>query len=42
MHSPLNCLPGAGWLPMSSGRLAIPVHGGRRRGLQPADPAFHD
>jgi EpsI family protein len=25
MHSPLNCLPGAGWLPMSSGRLAIPV-----------------
>jgi EpsI family protein len=25
MHSPLNCLPGAGWLPVSSGRLAIPV-----------------
>jgi EpsI family protein len=25
MHSPLNCLPGAGWLPISSGRLAIPV-----------------
>ncbi|MEP7304808.1 MAG: exosortase C-terminal domain/associated protein EpsI [Acidobacteriota bacterium] len=25
MHSPLNCLPGAGWLPMSSGRLTIPV-----------------
>jgi len=25
MHSPLNCLPGAGWIPMSSGRLAIPV-----------------
>jgi EpsI family protein len=25
MHSPLNCLPGAGWLPVSSDRLAIPV-----------------
>jgi EpsI family protein len=25
MHSPLNCLPGAGWLPVRSGRLAIPV-----------------
>ena len=25
IHSPLNCLPGAGWLPVSSGRLAIAV-----------------
>jgi EpsI family protein len=25
IHSPLNCLPGAGWLPVSSGRLDIPV-----------------
>ncbi len=25
IHSPLNCLPGAGWLPISSGRMAIPV-----------------
>ena len=25
IHSPLNCLPGSGWLPMSSGRMAIPV-----------------
>jgi EpsI family protein len=25
MHSPLNCLPGSGWLPVSTGRIAIPV-----------------
>jgi EpsI family protein len=25
IHSPLNCLPGAGWLPISNGRMAIPV-----------------
>jgi EpsI family protein len=25
IHSPLNCLPGAGWQPVSSGRLTIPV-----------------
>jgi EpsI family protein len=27
MHSPLNCLPGAGWSPLSFGRIAIPVTG---------------
>lgn len=27
MHSPLNCLPGAGWSPVSVGRLSIPVTG---------------
>jgi EpsI family protein len=26
MHSPLNCLPGAGWLPTSTGRLRVQVH----------------
>lgn len=25
MHSPLNCLPGAGWSPVSFGRISIPV-----------------
>jgi EpsI family protein len=25
IHSPLNCLPGAGWEPVKSGRLTIPV-----------------
>src|SRR5262245_15588194 len=25
IHSPLNCLPGAGWEPVSIGRLAIPL-----------------
>lgn len=25
MHSPMNCLPGAGWEPEASGRLTIPV-----------------
>jgi EpsI family protein len=25
MHSPLNCLPGAGWLPVRQGRRHIPV-----------------
>jgi EpsI family protein len=25
MHSPLNCLPGAGWSPVSVGRIAVPV-----------------
>jgi EpsI family protein len=32
MHSPLNCLPGAGWLPISQKRIEIPVadeHGPR-------------
>ena len=28
MHSPLNCLPGAGWQPVSSGREAITVSSG--------------
>jgi EpsI family protein len=25
MHSPLNCLPGAGWLPVERGRAVLPV-----------------
>jgi exosortase D (VPLPA-CTERM-specific) len=25
MHSPLNCLPGAGWQPVKQGRITIPV-----------------
>jgi EpsI family protein len=27
IHSPLNCLPGAGWQPMDVGRAVIPVKG---------------
>ena len=27
IHSPLNCLPGAGWQPTDSGRIMIPVKG---------------
>jgi EpsI family protein len=27
MHSPLNCLPGAGWAPLSNTRMSIPVTG---------------
>jgi len=27
MHSPMNCLPGSGWQPVSSGRLAVDVGG---------------
>ena len=26
-HSPKNCLPGAGWLPLTSGTLAVPLPG---------------
>jgi EpsI family protein len=25
IHSPLNCLPGAGWAPVDQGRIAVPV-----------------
>ena len=28
MHSPLNCLPGAGWNPVKRGHIRIPVGGG--------------
>jgi exosortase D (VPLPA-CTERM-specific) len=28
IHSPKNCLPGAGWLPVKSDRIVIPVAGG--------------
>lgn len=28
IHSPLNCLPGSGWEPVSQGRLVIPSVGG--------------
>jgi EpsI family protein len=31
MHSPLNCLPGAGWLPVKQDRTTIPVVGGDGR-----------
>lgn len=27
MHSPLNCLPGAGWEPLSNARVRVPVNG---------------
>jgi EpsI family protein len=27
MHSPMNCLPAAGWQPMSIGRMQVPVDG---------------
>ncbi len=27
MHSPLNCLPGAGWEPVTSERVPLPAHG---------------
>jgi len=27
IHSPLNCLPGAGWQPLEQGRTTIAVHG---------------
>lgn len=27
VHSPLNCLPGAGWSPVSFGRIPVPVTG---------------
>ena len=30
IHSPLNCLPGAGWEPLSKGILDIEVAGGRK------------
>jgi EpsI family protein len=33
LHSPKNCLPGAGWSPVESGQLSLPVPGG------PAFPA---
>jgi EpsI family protein len=25
IHSPMNCLPGSGWTPISSGRMVVPV-----------------
>jgi EpsI family protein len=28
IHSPKNCLPGAGWVPTQSGRISIPTEGG--------------
>jgi EpsI family protein len=30
IHSPKNCLPGAGWEPVSAGRLALTVNGGKQ------------
>jgi len=29
IHSPLNCLPGAGWIPVRNERIPISVNGGR-------------
>ena len=34
IHSPLNCLPGAGWEPVSQGRLRIADAGGTGRDLE--------
>jgi EpsI family protein len=31
MHSPQNCLPGAGWRPIESSYLDLPIEGGARR-----------
>lgn len=28
IHSPMNCLPGAGWVPVEAGRLRLPAAGG--------------
>jgi len=28
LHSPMNCLPAAGWQPLATGRIQIPVDGG--------------
>jgi EpsI family protein len=28
IHSPMNCLPGAGWVPVEAGRLRLPSPGG--------------
>ena len=29
IHSPKNCLPGAGWQPVSSGKIMVPLPGGK-------------
>ena len=34
-HSPKNCLPGAGWLPLTAGTLAVRLPVGRTFGSQP-------
>jgi EpsI family protein len=35
MHSPLNCLPGAGWIPVDRRRITIPVtERGQRRDIE--------
>lgn len=37
IHSPLNCLPGAGWIPLEQGRLRLTVNdrpGGPRRTIE--------
>jgi EpsI family protein len=34
IHSPLNCIPGAGWEPISQGRLVIPKVGGSDRDIE--------
>jgi len=28
IHSPLNCMPGSGWIPVKNERVSIPVHNG--------------
>ena len=37
MHSPLNCLPGAGWEPISRERIAIPAPASGDNGGKPAE-----
>jgi EpsI family protein len=37
IHSPLNCLPGAGWVPVQQGRVVVPVRrapDGRERAIE--------
>ena len=34
IHSPLNCLPGAGWQPLEVSRVMIPVKGAPGRGME--------
>lgn len=34
IHSPMNCLPGAGWQPVETGRLSIPGAGGGEKPVE--------
>ncbi|MEO8680115.1 MAG: exosortase C-terminal domain/associated protein EpsI, partial [Vicinamibacterales bacterium] len=41
IHSPLNCLPGAGWEPLSQTRLSIDLAGAKAPALHRTAPALH-